>query len=38
MRKVAEVAYEGIEEDSKYEEIIDKVYEACFKEEGLLNR
>lgn len=37
MRKLAEVSYEGIEEDPKYEEIINKVYEECFKEEDLLN-
>lgn len=35
MRKLAETTYEGIEENSRYEEIIDKVYEACFKEEDL---
>ena len=28
----------AINSEDKYEEIIDKVYEACFKEEGLLNR
>ena len=35
MRKLAETSYEGIEENTKYEEIIDTVYEACFKEENL---
>lgn len=35
MRKLAETSYEGIEENSKYEEIIEKVYETCFKEENL---
>ena len=35
MRKLAEVAYEGIDEEEKYKVIIDKVYEACFKEEDL---
>lgn len=35
MRKLAETSYEGIEENSRYEEIIDTVYEACFKEEDL---
>ena len=35
MRKLAEVLYENIAEDEKYKAIIDKVYEACFKEEDL---
>ena len=35
MRKLAEVTYEGIEPDKKYEEIVNKIYEACFKEEAL---
>ncbi|MDE5830707.1 MAG: rRNA maturation RNase YbeY [Clostridia bacterium] len=35
MRKLAEITYEGIEEDKKYKEIVDKIYEACFKEEDL---
>lgn len=35
MRKLAEVQYQNIEEEKKYEEIIDKVFEACFKEEDL---
>lgn len=35
MRKIAEVAFEGIEEEEKYKKIIDKVYEKCFKEEDL---
>ena len=36
MRKLSEISYEGIEEDSKYDEAIGKVYEECFKEEDLL--
>lgn len=35
MRKLAEVVFEGIEEDKKYNKIIDKVYQKCFKEENL---
>lgn len=35
MRKLAEVEFLDIEEDKKYEKIIDKVFEACFKEENL---
>ena len=35
MRRLAETSYEGIEENTKYEEIIDTVYETCFKEENL---
>lgn len=35
MRKLAEITYEGIEEASEYKEIIDRVFEACFKEENL---
>ncbi len=35
MRKLAEVEYQNVEENKKYEEIIEKVFEACFKEEGL---
>lgn len=35
MRKVAEVAFEGIEEEEKYQKIIDQVYEKCFQEEDL---
>lgn len=35
MRKLAEITYLEIPEDKKYEEIINKVYEACFKEENL---
>ncbi len=37
MKKLAEVTYQGIEENEKYEKIIDKVYETCFKEEDLYN-
>jgi len=37
MRELAEITYEGEEEESKYQEIINKVYEACFKEEDLYN-
>ena len=35
MRKLAEVEYVGIEQNEKYEKIINKVYETCFKEENL---
>lgn len=35
MRKLAEIEFREIEEDEKYQEIIDKVFEACFKEENL---
>lgn len=35
MRNLAEVVFEGIEEEEKYNEIIEKVYEKCFKEENL---
>lgn len=35
MRKIAEISYLGIEEDKKYEQIINRVFEACFKEENL---
>ena len=35
MRKLAEISYLDIPEDKKYEEIINKVFEACFKEENL---
>lgn len=35
MRKLAEVEFRDIEEDKKYQEIINKVFETCFKEEGL---
>lgn len=35
MKKITEVVYEGIIQDKKYEDIINKVYEACFKEEAL---
>lgn len=35
MRNLAEVEYRDIEEDIKYQEIIDKVFETCFKEENL---
>ena len=35
MRRLAEILYEGIEEEEKYKEIINKVYETCFKEEDL---
>ncbi|MCI8396909.1 MAG: hypothetical protein HFJ52_04500 [Clostridia bacterium] len=38
MRKLSEIVYEGIEENNKYQEIINKVYEECFKEETLLDR
>lgn len=35
MRKLAEITYQGVEEENKYQEIINNVYEACFKEEDL---
>ncbi len=35
MRDLAEIIYEGIQEDKKYDTIINKVYEVCFKEENL---
>ena len=37
MRKLAEITYIGEEANKEYEEIIDKVYELCFKEEDLYN-
>ena len=37
MRKLAEVEYHNIERNKQYEEIIDKVFEACFREENLYN-
>ena len=35
MRDLAETTFVNIEEDKKYEDIINKVYEICFKEENL---
>lgn len=35
MRKLAEISYLEIEEDKKYEKIVNEVFEACFKEEDL---
>ncbi len=35
MRELAETTFVNIKEDKKYEEIINKVYEVCFKEEDL---
>ena len=35
MRKLAEISYLGIKEDKKYEDIVDKVFEVCFKQEDL---
>lgn len=35
MRKLAEVTYEGIEENSEYEKIINQIFKTCFKEEDL---
>lgn len=35
MRKLAEITYEGIEEKKEYQELINKVYKVCFKEEDL---
>lgn len=37
MRKLVEIEYMEIEEDKKYEEIANKVFETCFKEEDLYN-
>jgi len=37
MRNLAEISYLDIEKDPKYEEIINKVFETCFKEENLYN-
>ena len=37
MRRLAEISYEGIEQNEKYKKIINKVYEACFKEENLFD-
>lgn len=35
MRKHAEIIYEKIEQNSEYEEIINRVIDECFKNEGL---
>ncbi len=35
MRKLVEIEYLEIEENKKYEEIADKVFKSCFKEENL---
>ena len=35
MKRLAEVEFRDIEEDKKYKEIIDRVFETCFKEENL---
>lgn len=35
MKNLAEVQYVEVKEDRKYQEMIDKVYETCFKEENL---
>lgn len=35
MRKLADIEYRGVEENKKYEDIINKVFDACFKEEDL---
>ncbi len=35
MRNLAEVSYLGIEENKEYEDIVNKVIEACFKQEDL---
>lgn len=37
MRHLAEIEYLEIEENKKYEEIVNKVFEACFQEEDLYN-
>lgn len=35
MRELAEISYEQIEKNDKYEKIINDVFEICFKEENL---
>ncbi len=35
MRRLAEVSFLNIEEDKKYEKIVNDVYEVCFREENL---
>lgn len=35
MRKLVEIEYSEIEENKKYEEIANKVFESCFKKENL---
>ena len=35
MKKHAEIIYEEIEQNSEYEEIINRVIDECFKNEGL---
>ena len=35
MKQHAEIIYDGIEENSQYEEVINKVVEECFNNEGL---
>lgn len=35
MRNLVELSYLDIEENEKYEEIVNKVFEVCFKEENL---
>ena len=35
MRELAEIEFLNVKEDKKYKEIINKVYEMCFKEEDL---
>ena len=37
MREIVEITYVGIKEDTKYKQIVDKIYETCFKEENLYN-
>ena len=37
MRKLVEIEYLEIEKNKKYEEIANKVFESCFKEEELYN-
>lgn len=38
MKKLAQIEYLDIAEDSSYESIIEKVTEACFTEENLLDK
>lgn len=37
MRNLVELSYLNLEENNKYDEIVDKVFEVCFKEEDLYN-
>ncbi len=37
MRKLVDISYQGIEQNKKYEDIANKVFETCFKEEDLFD-